>query len=102
MHESLLTSAGVVTALSDLFRSGGRSLPGYSASILPGTYRSTADDMPPLREGDRYVLGRARIVVRTKRSNYIPAIFPVKAFRSLSLPSRARPASLQSGAYEHS
>ena len=48
-------SAGVVTALSDRFRSGGRSLPSsFLASILPGlTSLFWPVKIPSLREGDR-------------------------------------------------
>ena len=50
------TSAGIVTALSDRFRSGGR-FPAQQLSSFnparPSTARLTGE-MPPLREGDRY------------------------------------------------
>jgi len=68
-----LTSAGVVTALSDPLGSGGRSLPGKLLSFnpaRPSTARLTGE-MPPSREGDRYVFG-----LRPQAQQLHPACLP--------------------------
>ena len=76
-----LRSAGVVTALSDLNWSGGRSLPGCSfnpdrPSLVPFRVQS-ADNLPSFREGARYFFGLRPRLNRRRRSNYFPAVFPV-------------------------
>jgi hypothetical protein len=57
LHYSL-SAAGFVTALSDRFPVGGPfPCQQLDCLILPGLRLLEAGEMPPLREGDRYVFG---------------------------------------------
>jgi len=66
-------SSGVVTALSDRNRSGGRfPARGLLASILPGFRLLDAGEMPSSREGDRYFEAAPPSAAKTAFPPFLP------------------------------